>query len=129
MIVQEADRFGLAQLHQLRGRVGRGAEQSYCLLVSGAREELPETAIERLEAMVATTDGFELAERDLEIRGEGQLLGARQSGYSDLRFVRLRRDRELLERARHAAQALSDEGLLADAVDRLLGEAEHLGES
>ena len=79
--------------------------------------------------MVATTDGFELAERDLEIRGEGQLLGARQSGYSDLRFVRLRRDQDLLERARDAARALSDEGLLADAVDRLLGEAEHLGES
>ena len=129
MIVQEADRFGLAQLHQLRGRVGRGAEQSYCLLVSRARDELSETATERLDAMVATTDGFELAERDLEIRGEGQLLGARQSGYSDLRFVRLRRDQELLERARDAARELRDEGLLADAVDRLLGEAEHLGES
>jgi ATP-dependent DNA helicase RecG len=129
MIVQEADRFGLAQLHQLRGRVGRGAEQSYCLLVSRAREELSEAATERLEAMVETTDGFELAERDLEIRGEGQLLGARQSGYSDLRFVRLRRDQDLLERARDAARALPDEGLLADAVDRLLGEAEHLGES
>jgi ATP-dependent DNA helicase RecG len=129
MIVQEADRFGLAQLHQLRGRVGRGAEQSYCLLVSRAREELSETAAERLDAMVETTDGFELAERDLEIRGEGQLLGARQSGYSDLRFVRLRRDHELLERAREAARALPDEGLLAAAVDRLLGEAEHLGAS
>jgi len=129
MIVQEADRFGLAQLHQLRGRVGRGAEQSYCLLVSRAREELSETATERLEAMVATTDGFELAERDLEIRGEGQLLGARQSGYSDLRFVRLRRDQELLERARDAARSLADAGLLADDVDRLLGEAEHLGDS
>ena len=129
MIVQEADRFGLAQLHQLRGRVGRGAEQSYCLLVSRAREELTETAIERLEAMVATTDGFELAERDLEIRGEGQLLGARQSGYSDLRFVRLRRDQALLERARDAARTLAGEGLLVDAVDRLLGESEHLGES
>jgi ATP-dependent DNA helicase RecG len=91
--------------HQLRGRVGRGAEQSYCLLVSRAREELSESASERLEAMVATTDGFELAERDLEIRGEGQLLGARQSGYSDLRFVRLRRDQDLLERARDAARA------------------------
>ena len=112
MIVQEADRFGLAQLHQLRGRVGRGAEQSYCLLVSRAKEELSETAVERLEAMVATTDGFELAERDLEIRGEGQLLGARQSGYSDLRFVRLRRDQDLLERARDAARALPCEGLL-----------------
>jgi ATP-dependent DNA helicase RecG len=129
MIVQEADRFGLAQLHQLRGRVGRGAEQSYCLLVSRAREELSESATERLEAMVATTDGFELAERDLEIRGEGQLLGARQSGYSDLRFVRLRRDQSLLERARDVARSLADEGLLADDVDRLLGEAEHLGES
>jgi ATP-dependent DNA helicase RecG len=129
MIVQEADRFGLAQLHQLRGRVGRGAEQSYCLLVSRAREELTEGASERLEAMVATTDGFELAERDLEIRGEGQLLGARQSGYSDLRFVRLRRDQTLLERARDVARELDGEGLLVDAVDRLLGEAEHLGES
>jgi ATP-dependent DNA helicase RecG len=129
MIVQEADRFGLAQLHQLRGRVGRGAEQSYCLLVSRPREELTEGAVERLEAMVASTDGFELAERDLEIRGEGQLLGARQSGLSDLRFVRLRRDRELLERARDAARSLEDEGLLAEEVDRLLGQAEHLGVS
>ncbi|HEU5264901.1 MAG TPA: ATP-dependent DNA helicase RecG, partial [Gaiellaceae bacterium] len=129
MIVQEADRFGLAQLHQLRGRVGRGAEQSYCLLVSRAKEELTEGASERLEAMIATTDGFELAERDLEIRGEGQLLGARQSGYSDLRFVRLRRDQALLERARNVARELDDEGLLADDVDRLLGESEHLGES
>ncbi len=129
MIVQEADRFGLAQLHQLRGRVGRGAEQSYCLLVSRPREELTEGAQERLEAMVATTDGFELAERDLEIRGEGQLLGARQSGLSDLRFVWLRKDRDLLERAREVARELEDEGLLAEAADRLLGESEHVGES
>ncbi|HXG75308.1 MAG TPA: ATP-dependent DNA helicase RecG [Gaiellaceae bacterium] len=129
MIVQEADRFGLAQLHQLRGRVGRGAEQSYCLLVSRPREELTEGAVERLEALVETTDGFELAERDLEIRGEGQMLGARQSGLSDLRFVRLRRDRELLERAREVARSLPAEGLLADDVDRLLSQAEHLGES
>jgi ATP-dependent DNA helicase RecG len=129
MIVQEADRFGLAQLHQLRGRVGRGAEQSYCLLVSRAQEELTESASERLQAMVETTDGFELAERDLEIRGEGQLVGKRQSGFSDLRFVRLRRDKQLLERAREAARSLPDEGLIADEVDRLLGSAEHLGES
>ena len=129
MIVQEADRFGLAQLHQLRGRVGRGAEQSYCLLVSRPAEELTEDADERLKAMVETANGFELAERDLEIRGEGQLLGARQSGYSDLRFVRLRKDQKLLERARDAALDLPEEGLLADEVDRLLGEAEHLGES
>jgi ATP-dependent DNA helicase RecG len=129
MIVQEADRFGLAQLHQLRGRVGRGAEQSYCLLVSRARDELSEGAVERLEAMVETTDGFALAERDLEIRGEGELLGGRQSGITDLRFTRLRDDRDLLERARIAAQGLPNEGLLAEAVDRLLGEAEHVGDS
>jgi ATP-dependent DNA helicase RecG len=129
MIVQEADRFGLAQLHQLRGRVGRGAEQSYCLLVSRAKDELTDAARERLEAMVETTDGFELAERDLELRGEGQLLGARQSGLSDLRFTRLRHDRALLERARELARALPDDGPLAREVDRLLGEAEHLGAS
>jgi ATP-dependent DNA helicase RecG len=129
MIIQEADRFGLAQLHQLRGRVGRGAEQSYCLLVSRQREELTDIARDRLEAMVATSDGFEIAERDLEIRGEGQLLGARQSGLSDLRFTRLRKDQKLLERARDVARSLEDEGPLADAVDRLLGESDHLGES
>ena len=129
MIVQEADRFGLAQLHQLRGRVGRGAEQSYCLLVSRPTEELTEDAAKRLDAMVETTDGFVLAERDMEIRGEGQILGARQSGFSDLRFVRLRQDHELLERARDAAAAVADEGLLAQEVDALLAEAEHLGES
>jgi ATP-dependent DNA helicase RecG len=128
MIVQEADRFGLAQLHQLRGRVGRGAEQSYCLLVSRAREELTDVALERLEAMVETTDGFELAERDLEIRGSGQLLGARQSGLSDLHFTRLRSDTGLLERARAAALALPDEGLLEDRVVTLL-DADHLGAS
>jgi ATP-dependent DNA helicase RecG len=129
MIVQEADRFGLAQLHQLRGRVGRGAEQSYCLLVSRAKEELTDAARERLEAMVATTDGFELAETDLEIRGGGQLLGGRQSGLSDLRFTKLRQDAGLLRRARDTAHRLDGEGLLADDVERLLGESEHVGES
>ena len=107
MIVQEADRFGLATLHQLRGRVGRGAEQSYCLLVSRPREQLTDSAKERLEALVATADGFELAEKDLEIRGEGQLLGTRQSGLSDLKFTRLRNDRPLLEQAREAARRSS----------------------
>ena len=129
MIVQEADRFGLAQLHQLRGRVGRGTEQSYCLLVSRPSEELTEDAAKRLDAMVETTDGFVLAERDLEIRGEGQLLGSRQSGWSDLRFVRFRHDHDLLERAREAAATVSDDGLLAEEVDALLGDAEHVGES
>jgi ATP-dependent DNA helicase RecG len=119
MIVQEADRFGLAQLHQLRGRVGRGAEQSYCLLISRAREDLTEPAIERLEALVRTNDGFELAEVDLDIRGSGQLLGTRQSGLTDLRFAHLRKDRPLLERARVLADELVDAGgPLSDEVER-----------
>jgi ATP-dependent DNA helicase RecG len=120
MIVQEADRFGLAQLHQLRGRVGRGAEQSYCLLVSRPKEALTDSAQARLEALVASNDGFELAEKDLEIRGEGQLLGTRQAGLSDLRFTRLRADRKLLEQARQVADDLVDyEGPLNDEVERV----------
>jgi ATP-dependent DNA helicase RecG len=125
MIVQEADRFGLAQLHQLRGRVGRGAEQSYTLLVSRAKEELTDDARARLEALVATNDGFALAEADLEIRGEGQLLGTRQSGLSDLRFTRLRADRPLLEAARREAEGLLGyEGPLNDEVERVFGEVD-----
>jgi ATP-dependent DNA helicase RecG len=120
MIVQEADRFGLAQLHQLRGRVGRGAEQSYCLLISRDKLELTDVAKSRLEALVKTTDGFELAEVDLELRGEGQLLGTRQSGWSDLRFTKLRVDRDLIERGRALANELRDEdGPWQDAADRL----------
>jgi ATP-dependent DNA helicase RecG len=124
MIVQEADRFGLAQLHQLRGRVGRGAEQSYCLLVSRSKDELTEQARARLEAMVETTDGFLLAERDLEIRGEGELLGTRQAGALGLRFASLRGDRDLLELARREADALAARGgLLADVVSARASEA------
>jgi ATP-dependent DNA helicase RecG len=123
MIVQEADRFGLAQLHQLRGRVGRGAEQSFCVLVSRAKDELTDDARERLDALVATTNGFELAEKDLELRGGGQLLGTRQAGLSDLRFAHLLRDRPLLERARAVAAGVPDAGPLADEVDALLARA------
>jgi ATP-dependent DNA helicase RecG len=124
MIVQEADRFGLAQLHQLRGRVGRGAEQSYCLLVSRPKEELTDAATARLEALVETTDGFELAEKDLELRGEGQLLGTRQAGLSEFRFTRLRTDRPLLERARQLADELvDDEGPLNAEVERFFAAA------
>jgi ATP-dependent DNA helicase RecG len=120
MIVQEADRFGLAQLHQLRGRVGRGAEQSYCLLVSRQVEELSETADKRLQALVDTTDGFELAQIDLDLRREGQLLGTRQSGWSDLQFTRLRVDHALIEHARDLAAELRDEdGPWQDEADRL----------
>ncbi|HZT53767.1 MAG TPA: helicase-related protein, partial [Gaiellaceae bacterium] len=123
MIVQEADRFGLAQLHQLRGRVGRGAEQSYCLLVSRPQEALTDAAQARLRALCATSDGFELAELDLELRGGGALLGTRQSGLSDLRFARLRGDRPLLERARTLAPAIGP-GPLRDAADALVAGVE-----
>jgi ATP-dependent DNA helicase RecG len=125
MIVQEADRFGLAQLHQLRGRVGRGSEQSYCLLISRSKDELTDTAQSRLQALVSTSDGFELAEADLELRREGQLLGTRQSGWSDLRFTRLRADRDLIERARDLARELRDvDGPWQDEADRLGGAPE-----
>ncbi len=125
MIVQEADRFGLAQLHQLRGRVGRSGEQSYCLLISRPKEELTDVAHERLQALVDTTDGFELADRDLELRGEGQLLGTRQSGWSELRFTRLRTDHDLIAQAHALAGELCDEdGPWQDQADRLLAAGE-----
>jgi ATP-dependent DNA helicase RecG len=111
-------------LHQLRGRVGRGAEQSYCLLISRAREDLTESAVARLEALVRTTDGFELAEVDLDIRGGGQLLGTRQSGLTDLGFARLREDRDLLERARRAADELIEtSGPLGEEVDQAFSQS------
>jgi ATP-dependent DNA helicase RecG len=122
MIVQEADRFGLAQLHQLRGRVGRGGEQSYCLLVSRPKDELTEEAQKRLQALVDTSDGFQLAEVDLELRGEGQLLGTRQSGLTDLKFVRLGRDRGLIAKAREWAESLAEED--GEAISLLVEEAE-----
>jgi ATP-dependent DNA helicase RecG len=127
MIVQEADRFGLAQLHQLRGRVGRGGEQSYCLLVSRPKEELTEDAQRRLEALVETADGFKLAEVDLELRGEGQLLGVRQSGLPDLKFASLVRDRRLVEKAREWALRLADES--GEVVDPLRRQAKWIDEN
>ncbi|HEX4525767.1 MAG TPA: ATP-dependent DNA helicase RecG [Gaiellaceae bacterium] len=128
MIVQEADRFGLAQLHQLRGRVGRGGEQSYCLLISRPGDELTETAERRLQALVDTTDGFELAEIDLDLRREGQLLGTRQSGWSDLQFTKLRPDRDLIERAREIAGELrGEDGPWQDEADRMSSDADHRG--
>jgi ATP-dependent DNA helicase RecG len=108
MVVLDADRFGIAQLHQLRGRVGRGSERSWCYLVSTS--ETPE-AEARLGALVASTDGFALAEVELELRGEGTIMGERQKGRSALKLASLRRDREWVERAREVAFAVVDEGL------------------
>ncbi len=116
MLVEDADRYGISQLHQLRGRVGRGEHASICLLF-GPKES------PRLRALAEHHDGFRLAEIDLELRGEGELLGARQAGASDLKFTRLRADRDLLEEARRAAAALVDyEGPLNDEVERLFAD-------
>jgi ATP-dependent DNA helicase RecG len=104
MVILDADRFGIAQLHQLRGRVGRGAHESMCWLVTQEIEgENP-----RVTALVDSTDGFHLAEVDLDLRGEGTLMSTAQKGRSDLRLASLRRDRELVERAREVAFELVD---------------------
>jgi ATP-dependent DNA helicase RecG len=100
MIVNQAERFGLSQLHQLRGRIGRGRFQGYCFLFS--ESETPE-AVKRLSAMESTSDGFRIAEVDFEIRGPGDVLGTRQSGAMPLRVADLVRDKALLEEARVAA--------------------------
>ena len=104
MVIEHAERFGLAQLHQLRGRVGRGGEQSFCILMF--EEPLSEPARERLKVIYETNDGFEIARQDLTMRGPGEFLGARQSGLPLLRFADLQRDAELVEQARAAATEL-----------------------
>jgi len=101
MVVEHAERFGLAQLHQLRGRVGRGAVKSYCILMTGPR--VSEQAEERLNAMVRTQDGFELAELDLSMRGPGEFFGTRQAGLPDFRVANLLRDKQVLELAKQEA--------------------------
>ena len=128
MVVLDAARFGIAQLHQLRGRVGRSDHPGRCFLVGGAPTAEAE---ERLRAIVRTTDGFELAEVDLDLRGEGTVMGERQKGRNDLRLASLRRDREWVEAAREVALVLvgdaggmMDYPDLADEVRLFLGEAE-----
>ena len=126
MVIEDADRFGLSQLHQLRGRVGRGADAATCLLVAEPKTSDGE---ERIAAMVATTDGFRLAEEDMRIRGQGTVFGARQSGMTDLRLADLLRDVESLIDARREAFSLvqndpdlTDHPELAEEVHALLGE-------
>lgn len=101
MVIEHADRFGLAQLHQLRGRVGRGSAAASCVLITPFRRG--DVAHQRLQALARTNDGFKIAEVDLELRGPGELLGTRQSGLPDFRVANLIRDRRILEEARHAA--------------------------
>jgi len=104
MLIEHAERFGLSQLHQLRGRVGRGAAKSYCLLVTGTSgAEWGPLAKERLEVMEETNDGFRIAEKDLELRGPGEFLGTRQSGMPDFAVAELARDQTILQEAREEA--------------------------
>lgn len=125
MVIEHAERFGLSQLHQLRGRVGRGAAASACVLLysTGEAPRLSETARARLKAMMDTNDGFEIARRDLEIRGPGEFLGARQSGAAMLRFADLLTDTALLDWARQAAPIMLDRypALAEKHVQRWLG--------
>jgi ATP-dependent DNA helicase RecG len=107
MVIEQAERFGLAQLHQLRGRVGRGGEKSYCVLVTG---KLSDAGRERIRTMVDSSDGFAIAEIDLKLRGPGEFFGTRQSGLPGLRFANLMRDQDLLTLARDEAQRLIGEG-------------------
>ncbi len=126
MVIENAERFGLSQLHQLRGRVGRGADQSYCVLVTGFK--LTEETRKRIDIMVQTNDGFEIAEADLKLRGPGDLEGTQQSGVAfDLKIANLARDGQLLQYVRDIAERLLDEDPNAERVEnqivwRQLGE-------
>jgi ATP-dependent DNA helicase RecG len=104
MVIEHSERFGLAQLHQLRGRIGRGAAKSYCVLMTGGK--VTEEGERRLDAMVKTNDGFQIAELDLELRGPGEFFGTRQAGMPSFRVANLIRDRELLEAAKREAAAV-----------------------
>jgi len=128
MIVEDADRFGIAQLHQLRGRVGRGSDRSWCYLFGEGSTPESET---RLKALEETTDGFLLAEVDLDLRGEGTVLGTRQKGHSDLKLASLRRDRDVVAQARRLAfeivdadPGLKESSLLAEEIRLLIDESE-----
>lgn len=118
MIIESAERFGLSQLHQLRGRVGRGAEQSYCILMTG--DEISKDSLKRMKTMVRTNDGFEIAEVDLQLRGPGDLLGTQQSGILDLKIANLSTDSQIVGLAREVAKSI----LLKDPAIEM---AEHKG--
>ncbi len=121
MVIEHAERFGLAQLHQLRGRIGRGAAKSYCVLMTGGK--VSEDGERRLDAMVRTNDGFQIAELDLELRGPGEFFGTRQAGMPDFRVANLVRDRELLEAAKREAAAVlagPNQEISQDEINRAL---------
>ena len=117
MVIYNAERFGLAQLHQLRGRIGRGEYKSYCILATDGKSE---EAMEKLQVLADTTDGFKIAEADLRLRGPGDLLGTAQSGLAELRFVEFLADTELIREARALAEnVLQQDPMLARSPELL----------
>jgi len=120
MVIESAERFGLSQLHQLRGRVGRGADQSYCILMSS--DKLSREAAKRIEVMTRTNDGFEIAETDLQLRGPGDIEGTQQSGIPfDLKIANLGKDGQIIEYVRHIAEEiLSKDPLLKEDQNLML---------
>jgi len=126
-VIENAERMGLAQLHQLRGRVGRGALESNCVLLY--RQPLSAVARERLRAIRETSDGFVIAQRDLELRGPGELLGTRQTGLAQLRVADVARDADLLPRVQQAADMILRDhpGIVARLTARWIGEGERYG--
>jgi ATP-dependent DNA helicase RecG len=126
MVIENAERFGLSQLHQLRGRVGRGGDQSYCILMSSY--ELSAEARKRISTMVRTTDGFEIAETDLQLRGPGDLQGTQQSGILNLRIADIVKDEKILKYARNVASDIirDDPGLVKSRNDILAHHLHHM---
>ena len=127
MVIENAERFGLSQLHQLRGRVGRGAEQSYCILMTG--NKLSADARKRIGTMVQTTNGFEIAAVDMELRGPGELDGTRQSGVTSFKLLNLSKDYAVIEGARKWAEKVLDEDPALDQPKniRLYNYLRHIG--
>jgi ATP-dependent DNA helicase RecG len=113
MVIENAEKFGLSQLHQLRGRVGRGSEKSYCILLTS--NKLSNDARERIKIMCSTNDGFKIAEKDLELRGPGDIEGTRQSGVLNFKLANIVNDKEILEKAKKEVESLleHDENLIA----------------
>jgi ATP-dependent DNA helicase RecG len=119
MIIESAERFGLSQLHQLRGRVGRGVEQSYCILMSG--NKISKEGQERLKTMVRTNDGFDIAEVDLKLRGPGDMMGTQQSGMIDLKIADIIKDNAILQYARQLAiNILNDDPDLSKEKNKII---------
>jgi ATP-dependent DNA helicase RecG len=117
MVIESAEKFGLSQLHQLRGRVGRGAEKSYCVLLTGS--QISNDGRERLKIMTSTNNGFEIAEKDLELRGPGDIEGTRQSGVLNLRLADLVKDRQILEEARISAEQIIEKDPELETAENL----------